>query len=301
MGIDLGIVLLNYNTPHDTLCAIDSLQKFTHITYKICVVDNSSDDKKRVPKDKVDSNIVDVLYLNENKGYADGNNKGVDYLISKYTLPFVLIMNPDVQIIKDYTLDSLLRKLSVQDDTVCGIQPLVWTPRFGSEPALQCNIRTVKNYFDCCISCFHPFQYIFKKRFRRMVYEDLKPYKKDVVFEVPSGCFFIIKTTVVKEIGGLFDSNTFLYNEEFILGYKIKEKGYHFLFDVSQIVQHEQGGSTGQNKVMISPLYKKHHKQSLGVYLKDYLKVGKISISFINFLIDLNYWGKYLKYNILKH
>ena len=48
------------------------------------------------------------------------------------------------------------------------------------------------------------------------------PYYNNITFEVPSGAFFLINTDIFKMVG-LFDEGTFLYGEENILGYKIKE------------------------------------------------------------------------------
>lgn len=296
MVYKLGVILLNYNTASDTLVAIKSIQQNTKLKYKVCVVDNSSNPDKRINKDDVNSSVVDVIYLDENRGYAYGNNIGAKYLLSKYSIENILIMNPDVIVLNNLTIDSLIRKLEQQNENVCGIQPLIWTPRLGNDPRLHTNIRRVMNYWDCCICSFHYLHYLFNNRFRKLVYEDLKPYNSDVFFEVPAGCFFIIKAKVFENVG-FFDDRTFLYNEEFILGYKLKKAGYQFLFDVSQKIQHEQGVSTGENKTKITSFLYKCQRQSIDVYLKDYLGSNWIQIKFVNFLIILNYVGKFIKYN----
>ena len=56
-----------------------------------------------------------------------------------------------------------------------------------------------------------------------MVYYKERPYERLIDFEVPSGCFFIIKTDAFMKVG-MFDERTFLYAEEIILGYKLKER-----------------------------------------------------------------------------
>lgn len=299
-NIVIGIVILNYNTAEDVQNAISSICNFTHVSYKICVVDNNSSFEDREKLNGLKSQHVDILLLNENRGYGSGNNEGVKFLQEKYAPQYLLIMNPDVTIIEDNTIDDLINKLQTNHDNhVCGVQPLVWTPRFGGEANKQINIRSLMTYWDCCISSFHILGAIFKQNSSRMVYRDDMPYVHDIVYEVPSGCFFIVNSDLFKEID-YFDHKTFLYNEEMIVGYKFDQIGYKFLLSVDHKVLHEQGVSTGERRNKVSGFVKKCQKQSLNVYMRDYLKVGRFKVMFVDMLIELNYIGKYIKYNVLK-
>lgn len=296
--IEVGIVVLNFNTARDVYTCLESILKHTHLSYKICIVDNSTDNSRTVDKSKL-SNGIDFIRLESNRGYAHDNNIGIDYIISSYNPEYILVMNPDVTIIHDYTIDNLINKIKNTKGYICGIQPLVWTPRFGDDPSMQINIRSCMSYFECCISSFHPLQSIFKKRFAKTIYKDKMPYKNDIKFEVPSGCFFITKTKILQKVG-LFDDRTFLYNEEVILGYKLKQEGYSYLLDTDVVVQHEQGVSTGALKKTVSKKLIGYHRDSLDIYVKDYLKVSMLKVYFLHFLIYLNYLGKLAKYNLLQ-
>lgn len=296
----VGIVLLNFMTSDDVKNALVSIEKYTHIEYVVCVVDNNSGKEECRKLELLKSKSVDIVYLERNYGYGNGNNEGIKYLQEKYAPQYLLIMNPDVSIVEDCTIDDLVKKLEENKiNKICGIQPLVWTPRLGKEANRQINIRSVMNYWDCCISSFHILGALFKNRSSRLIYRDEMPYVKELIYEVPSGCFFIVDTALFKQIG-YFDTNTFLYNEEVIIGYKFNQLGYKFLLSVDHIVQHEQGVSTGQGKNMVSSFVKKWQKHSLNIYMKDYLKVGSFKVMFVDMLIELNYLGKYVKYNILK-
>lgn len=298
--IVIGVVLLNYNTTDDVKSAIASIEKYTHIPYRICVVDNNSRKDERDKLKSFNAQATNFIFLDENKGYGNGNNQGVRYLQEKYSPQYLLIMNPDVSIIADNTIDELIYKLdSNKGNSICGIQPLVWTPRLGIEANKQINIRSLMTYWDCCISSFHVLGAIFKKRSSKLVYRSEMPYTKDIKYEVPSGCFFIVDSELFKKID-YFDSKTFLYNEEMILGYKFNKLGYKFLLSVDHKVQHEQGVSTGERHNKVSAFVKKCQKQSLNVYMQDYLKVGRFKILIVDLLIELNYIGKYFKYSVLK-
>lgn len=296
----IGIVLLNYNTSNDVCTAVASIKKYTHISYRICIVDNNSCKKERDKLKTFDFEAVDFLFLDKNGGYGSGNNEGIKYLIDKYDPQYILVMNPDVSIIENNTIDDLIYKLDkYKDNNICGIQPLVWTPRLGMEANRQINIRSVMTYWDCCISSFHVLGTLFSKRKSKLIYRDEMPYVKDLIYEVPSGCFFIVNSNLFRQIG-YFDSKTFLYNEEMIIGYKFNQLGYKFLLSVDHKVQHEQGTATGEKQNKVSAFVKKCQKQSLNVYMKDYLNVGRLKVMIVDILIEVNYIGKILKYNLFK-
>ena len=69
------------------------------------------------------------------------------------------------------------------------------------------------------------------------------PFKSKVTSEgvievgVLVGCCFMIKTTVIKEIG-YFDEGTFLYNEENILGWQIKNIGMKEVISIDDYYYH---------------------------------------------------------------
>ena len=100
-----------------------------------------------------------------------------------------------------------------------------------------------------------------------------KTLKSTDIVDVVSGSFFIIKSDIFEEIKG-FDERTFLYCEENILGYKLKEKGYYTLLDNSCYYDHF-------HSVTIKKVYKskvkpfKIYYESLKVYNKYYLKLSK--------------------------
>ena len=300
MEVKIGIVLLNYNTSSDVICATEFIKLYTHIPYEICVVDNDSNKEEKEKLSTLHEDYVHVVYREVNDGYAKGNNAGIEYLMAHYKPKYLLIMNPDVSVIEDFTIDHLVNKLeSFKDDKVCGIQPLVWTPRLGDDPRVQVNIRAVKSYWDCCINSFHLLGAIFQKRANRLIYKNEMPYEKDLLFEVPSGCFFIVDANLFRKIG-YFDKRTFLYNEEYIIGYKFKELGYNFYLYTGHKVQHEQGVSTGANRKKVSFRLTRFEIASLNVYLKYYLNAGHAKVIFVDFLVYINYIGRYLKYNLMK-
>ena len=83
------------------------IKKYTHISYRICIVDNNSCKKERDKLKTFDFEAVDFLFLDKNGGYGSGNNEGIKYLIDKYDPQYILVMNPDVSIIENKLLSII--------------------------------------------------------------------------------------------------------------------------------------------------------------------------------------------------
>lgn len=294
-----AVLILNYNTVEDAILAASSIVKNAiSDDYIICFIDGYSTKKNQIEKFKA-SNIHNscILQLDNNAGYAKGNNAGFKYLLTKYTIENLVIMNPDVEVKSYGMIDALIERLHSLDESYCGIQPLVWTPRVSSEANRQICIRKVYSYFDCIIDSFYPIRKLFIKKYQEMVYFKERPYERLVDFEVPSGCFFIIKTDAFLK-ADLFDERTFLYAEEIILGYKLKKLHYKFVLDPSWFVVHEGGKSTGAHDASVSSFVAKEQSKALDVYLKYYLNCGVLKASFVKFLFMFTYYVKKIMFFI---
>lgn len=93
---DLFILILNYNSYQETLSLFNILQVDELNMAKILVIDNNSNDlNKRKLKEIIPCN--QLMLLSENKGYAAGNNKGIQKAIAE-DAKAILILNPDIQI-----------------------------------------------------------------------------------------------------------------------------------------------------------------------------------------------------------
>lgn len=296
---DIAVIILNYNTAEDAVSAAKSvINSVENHSYVIALVDNKSSTVK-------DINIlknthlpnVEVFSIDKNGGYAVGNNYGVRMLGEKYDFDYVLIMNPDVEVETEGTIDRLILRLSMCDNTYCGIQPMIWTPYKG-DLLYQTHIRRVLSYTDVIVEQFSLFKKIFKRKFGKTEYFQERPYTKELDFEVPFGCFFIMRAKHFME-AGLLDERTFLYREEMILGCKMKHLGYKFKFLPTEKILHEGGKSIGSNAKRVKWYAVRHWINSNKIYLKYYLNCNMLEIAFVNMLTRLNFAIKYVLY-ILK-
>jgi hypothetical protein len=65
--------------------------------------------------------------------------------------------------------------------------------------------------------------------------------------DAPSGCFFMIRKSVIDEVG-LLDENFFLYYEEVDWSYRIKQKGWKIYFLPDVKILHYKGVASGIKK-----------------------------------------------------
>ena len=198
-----------YNKAEDAIKTVQSVVDNTGDNFSLYVIDNNSREKiNEQLKKKFAVNYID---LGENVGFGRVHNRVLDKIDSKYHF----VINPDILINGD-TIDNLCDFMDSHPDCVIAC-PKVENP-------------------DSTV------QYIAKKRprllsliARRIRLPFLKKYEDDYLmraanqdesFEIDfcTGCFFVIRTDVFKEIGG-FDSDYFLYFEDADITMRAKQKG----------------------------------------------------------------------------
>lgn len=284
-----AVIILNYNTMDDAIAAAESIKKMaTTSDFVVCIADGASTKKKDRERCRnlSEQNIVTVC-LNQNSGYATGNDQAIDFIRKKYAPKYYVIMNPDVLVLNKGTIEGMIARIEESGENIVGGQPLVWNCYYGDDARIQQNIRRVPDYFDLCMLSNLLLKIICIKRYKRFVYADKMPYQEEIRYQVPSGAFFIIKTDVFDSIGG-FDKNTFLYYEEHILGKKLEKIGRELLFMPQFTVRHEHGKSTGNNRYKTDKFASKCGKQARDYYARQYLNCNGTQIRLLDALNFLN-------------
>ncbi|MFQ5929105.1 MAG: glycosyltransferase family 2 protein [Acidobacteriota bacterium] len=93
--MDLSVVVVNWNSGNHLVRLLASLAPLSNELKEVWVVDNGSTDSSL--EDIRDYPGVRVLALEENRGFAGGANEGV----SRTSSNFILLLNPDVEVISD--------------------------------------------------------------------------------------------------------------------------------------------------------------------------------------------------------
>ncbi len=297
-----GVIILNYNTFEDCQNAVKSIEKCA-ITddYLICVVDGGSTkegEQEAVRSLEIGDEHVISLILDHNSGYAVGNNEGFKYLKEKNNFKYTVIMNPDVMLNTRGTIEDIVNGIERYGTEIVGGQPLVSSADSMIPASEQINIRKCFTYRDFIISNLWILRRICKEEFAKLTYSNERPYCDNVQFEVPSGAFFIINTDIFEEVG-LFDPDTFLYAEEMILGYKIKQLQKKFILFPEYIVNHYQGKSSGSHgTVSIKTLQRT--MDSVGIYMNKYLKVKSLGVFTYRLICYVNRYTEWVEHLIVR-
>lgn len=225
----LSLIILNYNSAEDTITCVRQLSSL-HGGWHLIVVDNCSTDNSldRIRNELGGTPLLDILETKKNGGYSAGNNVGLRYAINRYGSDTVGIINPDVIVPSSDVIEKMIQCLwSRSEFAVCGASTInslhEYNPNYSSWD-IPSRWRTVRD---------HAFG---KKRYER-ARNILVERGNYAIVECVAGCFFIAKSSVLQEIG-LLDEGVFLYNEENILGWKLRIRGYKEVLVLDQFYIH---------------------------------------------------------------
>lgn len=240
--MSLAIIVLNYKNCRDTIACVDKLIE-TGAEAEIIIVDNASLDESYdiLSKRYRDIENINVIYSSKNGGYSAGNNIGVRYAIDKFGSDTIAIMNPDIIIPKADVLYSLYNKLHSSNEygIIGGV-------------AITNGIFSMRR---CCWNIPKSIEVVtthFIKSGNQHGNADYKWLDNGLVqSECIAGCFFMIKTDVFLNLG-LFDENVFLYNEENILGIKLKKMGFKAVVSLSDFYYHNHDYKNNKDKGFIN-------------------------------------------------
>ena len=255
----VGMIILNYNDYETTNKYIKKIKNY-NVLNKIVIVDNNSSDNSFEELEKLKNEKISVIQTKENKGYAYGNNYGIKYLNDNYDVDYIIISNPDI-IVEEETIERLKKDLDNNND-ISMISPVIKQldeiKRGWRLPEIKDEILSNINYYQ-------------RKVVKKLEYDDSK-YKENLTkVDVVSGCFFMIRKDIL-DLVGYFDESTFLYYEENILGYKLKNIDKKTFVDNEVSVVHDLSISVDKSFNSIKKY--KILKESQKYYVKDYLKAN---------------------------
>ena len=257
----VGIVILNYNDYETTDKYLNNIKNYK-VLDKIIVVDNKSTDSSYEKLQKYKNNRIKVIETKENKGYAYGNNVGIKALDDD--IDYVIISNPDITV-SEKTISRLKKDLDTNKD-ISVIAPVIkeldYIKRGWRLPKYKDELLSNITYFH-------------RKAEANLRYDDSK-YKGNITkVDVVSGCFFMIRKSVLNLIGN-FDEGTFLYYEENIMGHKLDLIGKKTFIDNEVYVTHNLSVSVDKSFNSINKY--KILKNSQKYYVKYFLKSNIFAI-----------------------
>lgn len=272
-----AIVILNYNDLETTKNMLNSIKDYKSLDL-ILVVDNKSKDNSYQELKKLENAKIKVIETENNLGYAYGNNYGLEYLKDK-DIKNVIISNPDIEVSENVII-KLIKDLDKDDVTL--VAPIILE---NGKESKGWKLPHFKEDLISNINYFHKYS------------NKLLSYKEDYYnqelckVEVVHGCFFAIKYKDFKSIN-FFDSKTFLYYEENILGSKLKNNNLNSYIDTSIKVKHNL--SVSVDKSFNSLKKYKILKTSQIYYEKNYNHLNIIGIIILRIFYYISYFISYL-------
>ncbi len=294
MGVELSIIIVNYNVKEFLENALISIKKAIEgINAEIFVVDNASEDgsvemiKQKFPE-------VKLIENDRNLGFAKANNQALKLAQGKY----ILLINPDT-VVQEDTFKVLISFLESNPD--CG---MVGCKILNPDGTLQLACRRsfptpwVALTKMIGLSSLFPKSKIFARY--NLTYLDTEQVTE---VDAVSGSFMMIRREVYEQVGGL-DEDFFMYGEDIDWCYRIKKAGWKIYYVPYTQIIHFKGESTKRSNIdeirifydAMKIFVKKHYKEFalLGVILRAGIlfrgliaMLGKFFKNYWEMLIDL--------------
>ena len=229
----VSFIILNYNTPDLTAQCIQSIETFCGKgSYEIIIVDNNSEQANYEHLLQLNQGRYQIIRSKINTGFGLGNMLGAEQATGDY----LCFLNSDVLLVED-CITPLVEYLSATKD-VGVITPQQYRPH-ATAYSFRHKFGIRRDLFGDDI-----FEYLFPKKFPKR--SDLSRTEPFVVSEI-NGSFMLFPTAVFWEIGG-FDTNIFLFHEEYDIARRLEALGYKNVVYPTVRFLHAHGASSTEAK-----------------------------------------------------
>lgn len=247
----ISFVILHYKNLKDTIECIESINKIeTKNNISIVVVDNNSLDKK--DESKLKKYTKDLVLLEDNMGFAKGNNAGCKYAIKKYKPDFLCVINNDTVINQQNFFDELIKCYEKTNFDIMG--PKIITE--GGESVNPFPVYNTLKEVQERIKYHEKLIKIYENKYKRIllnIYMRIKRiFKKPLHMEngekslydvALHGCALIFSKKYYEKYSDIFYNETFLYHEEEFLNYRKNRDHLITYYDANLEIFHKEGAS----------------------------------------------------------
>jgi GT2 family glycosyltransferase len=217
----VSIIVVNYNTSHEVLDMLSSLDKCAYSDYELILVDNAS------PKDdlsfiKAKYPSVRVIMSSKNLGFAGANNLGIDAAKGTYCL----FLNPDTCVTPGF-LQPLVDTLA-QNPTIGLVSPKI---KYYDSPELIQYAGTSRMS-----------KYTMRSNSYSKKKEDNAENSTSKLTGYGHGAAMMLPKAVIDKVGKM-NASYFLYYEEIDWCERIHQKGYQIYYQANSLVFHKESAS----------------------------------------------------------
>lgn len=227
----VAVVVLNYLNYKDTIECVDSILNMQYDICGVIIVDNGSDNNSvdKLRKKYKGTKGIHLIASKINKGYARGNNLGIDYARKKLEAEFVLVVNNDTVFIDKNYVKGLLDKYEIGVGVIGG-RILVKDKKEQPPIMYYLGLRDlVLRYIDTLsLQCGSNFEF------------PVNQGEKTVILH---GCALLFTPDFFQQYKGFY-KRTFLYEEEAILYLMCVYKGLCQVYVPEVKIYHKEDQSS---------------------------------------------------------
>lgn len=247
------VIVVNWNRASDTIECVRSLQDLAYSNFEVVVVDNASVDGS-VTALGVEFPDLAVVRNTKNLGYAEGNNVGVRYALSR-DADYVLLLNNDTVVDKDLLHELVRVATSYPGAGLVG--PKIYD--YG-EPTTIWFAGASIDWSTGDSPHLGLGEY------------DAGQFNRVIAVDRLTGCAMMVGREVFERVG-LFDPRYFLYYEDVDLCVRAAKAGYKSYCVQTAKVWHKESSSTNANQG--SDLHAYYHLRNRLLFLHTHFKVDE--------------------------
>lgn len=257
-----AFVILNYKTYGDTILLIKDLkEQVWYERIKIFVVENGSCDESENELNKFKEIMsFDLIVSDINLGFANGNNLGIKKA-KEEGFEYIICSNSDIKIDKQDSILNVIENIYSTDTNIAILAPHIINQnyisqnpfrkyRFTKKEILKMKLFYLMNfykiyYFLRIYTLYNIITFLAERRNFNRIKKNTQMKQSSAYIYAPHGSFIIFTPTFFNYFKG-FDTNTFLYCEEFILAEAIFQKQLKVYYENSIEVLHNESSSTNE-------------------------------------------------------
>lgn len=261
MNTKWGFVVLHYNTIDETNLCVESIREnCIGSDYEVIVVDNASPNKTglnlKEKYEKIDN--INVILLDENIGFANGNNIGVNRA-KECGCDFVCCLNNDVLLLDSKFCEKMEEAYAEYGSAIIGPRIIL---NHGTIQNIRGPLKQKEDYIEELRWLNKEYSYLiennrfyisFKDRIKDIIPNSILNWWKNIKHKnenktiieniVLHGCCVVFTPSFLKKCSG-FDSRTFLYHEEELLFLMAKKNNLKTLYWPIVEVRHLEDAAT---------------------------------------------------------
>lgn len=228
---NVSVIVLNWNGKLDTLACLATLAAVTYDSLRVLIVDNGSGDGS---EEIIRATYPQFTFLQSgtNRGYAGGNNFGIEYCLQHHDSEFVLLLNNDT------VVDP-----SFMDRLVDAADHMPHGGIFG--PKIYCHEPRDQLWFAGGDWNATSAEFVHRGEGER----DVGQHDQIAEVEFITGCALLIRTSLLHKLRG-FDERYFLIYEDCDLCFRARELGASCIYVPTARIWHRISASLGRGSAL---------------------------------------------------